>query len=95
MKIKYKRLAYIFGIICLIWFVHRSELNLGICLNEYQDGHLYNGEPYYNYISYKWTTATTDDIVLTYDLLNPFNHSDDDIVFRQDWVIGRWYGFAR
>lgn len=93
--IKLKRIAYILTILVFVWLIHRSELMMGICLNMNGDGHLYNGEPYYNYISYKWTGATTDDIVLTYDLLNPFNLADDDVVIRKDFVVGRWYGAAR
>jgi len=92
---KLKTFGYILTILVFVWLIHRSELMMGICLNMNGDGHLYNGESYYNYISYKGTGAEPDDIILTYDLLNPFNLADDDILIRHDMIIGRWYGAAR
>jgi hypothetical protein len=92
---KVKIIGIIVGIMVIGWLIHRSELMMGICLNMSGDGHLYNGESYYNYISYKGTGAGPDDIVVTYDLLNPFNLADDDILIRHDMIIGRWYGKAR
>lgn len=66
------------------WMFHRSELDFGRVLNEQGDGKLYNGEDFYNYIHYDESRFSKNDIVLTYDLLNPFNTYCDDIVFRYD-----------
>ena len=48
------------------------EIDFGRCLNDDGDGKLYNGEPFYNYISYRYTGAQQDDIVVTF-CLNDFN----------------------
>lgn len=65
----------------------RTEICKGICLDDYGNGKVYNGEPYYNYINYERTTAKAGDEVLTIDLLNPLNNACDDIVFRYDIVL--------
>ena len=64
----------------------RTEYDKGICLNEEQDGWLDNGEPYYNYISYRSTDAKTGDTVYTILILNPFNTYCDDYIYRHDWI---------
>ena len=74
-------------ILALVWLFIRSDLSVGICLDAEQNGLLYNGEPYYNYISYSETDATEGDLVVTYTLLNPLNDYCDDIVVRTDWII--------
>ena len=69
--------------------IFRTEYDKGICLNAQGDGKLYNGEPYYNYISYARTNAQPNDEVITVCILNPTNTYCDDIIYRHDWVIGR------
>lgn len=71
----------------VIWAAMRTEVNYGVCLNESGDGKLYNGEPYYNYISYRGTGAHTGDKVITLDILNPLNNYCDDIIYRTDFVL--------
>ena len=66
------------------WIFHRSEFDVGRVLNNQGDGKLYNGEPYYNYIHYDVERFSENDIVFTYNLLNPFNTYCDDILFRYD-----------
>lgn len=66
------------------WMFHRLEVDVGRVLNNDGDGKLYNGEPFYNYIRYDEQRFSQNDIVLTVDLLNPFNTYCDDIVFRYD-----------
>lgn len=65
----------------------RTEYEIGYCLNEQGDGWLDNGEPYYNYISYRSTDAHTGDKVYTMLVLNPFNNYCDDIIYRHDWIV--------
>ena len=76
----------VFSIIALAsgWIFHRSEFDVGRVLNNTGDGKLYNGEPFYNYIHYDETRFYENDIVFTYDLLNPLNTYCDDIIFRYD-----------
>ena len=69
--------------------IFRTEYDTGVCLNEEQDGRLYNGEPYYNYISYRSTNAHTGDKVFTVLILNPLNTYCDDYIYRHDWIIER------
>ena len=69
--------------------IFRTEYDMGACLNAEQDGMLYNGEPYYNYISYRSTDAQTGDKVFTVLILNPFSTYCDDYIYRHDWIIGR------
>jgi hypothetical protein len=68
--------------------IFRTEYDKGICLNEEQDGKLDNGEPYYNYISYRRTDARPGDKVFTILILNPLNTYCDDYIYRQDWIYG-------
>ena len=63
----------------------RAEVCKGICLDESGNGKVYNGDDYYNYISYERTTANAGDEVLTIDILNPLNNYCDDIVLRIDY----------
>lgn len=67
--------------------IFRMEIMTGTCLNEQGDGKLNNGEPYYNYISYRSTDAKPGDKVLTIDILNPFNTYFDDIIYRADFIL--------
>lgn len=69
------------------WIFHRSELDFGRVLNDQGDGKLYNGEEFYNYIHYDESRFSENDIVMTYDLLNPFNTYCDDIVIRLDFKV--------
>lgn len=64
----------------------RTEYDLGVCLNDEQDGMVYNADPYYNYISYRSTDAQEGDEVFTVLVLNPFNTYCDDFIYRRDWI---------
>ena len=82
----------IFIILALfLWLGYRSELCFGRVLNEDGDGKEYNGEVYYNYIAYG-EEYHTNDIVMTYFLLNPFNNYFDDYIYRKDFLIFRNVG---
>ena len=69
--------------------VFRMELDKGICLNEAQDGWIDNGDPYYNYISYRCTDAEPGDKVISLFILNPLNNYCDDYIYRADWIYER------
>jgi hypothetical protein len=62
-------------------------------LIEYSDGNVYRADygrdDYYNYISYYGTEAEVDDIIITYNIMNPDNMERDDILVRVDKVIGK------
>ena len=60
------------------------EIDFGRCLNDAGDGKLYNGEPYYNYISYRGI-GQQDDIIITF-CINDFY---GDCEWRGDIVILR------
>lgn len=66
--------------------VFRTEYDNGICLNNEQDGMVYNCDPNYNYISYRSTDAQPGDKVFTILILNPLNNYCDDYIYRQDWI---------
>ena len=78
---------WIFMVLAIVlWLGYRSELCFGRVLNESGDGKEYNGESYYNYIAYG-EEYHTNDIVMTYFLLNPFNNYFDDYIYRKDFLI--------
>ena len=79
-----KKLIFI-GILAYL-LAFRTTYDYGICLNENGDGMLYNGEPYYNYISYSGTKAKVNDEVITICILNPLTTYTDDIVARFDFI---------
>lgn len=88
-----KRLLVALGIFTLALVsytaIFRTEYDTGVCLNEEQDGMVYNADPYYNYISYRSTNAQKGDKVFTVLVLNPFNTYCDDYIYRRDWIIER------
>ena len=63
------------------------EIARGTCINDNQDGRLHNGEPYYNYISYKDTSAVDGSEMLTIFMYNPSTTYSDDIKYRWDIKI--------
>jgi hypothetical protein len=67
--------------------IFRTEYDKGICLNNEQDGMIYNADPYYNYISYRSTDARPGDEVFTVLILNPTNLACDDYIYRHDAII--------
>lgn len=69
-----------------IWTIYRTDIDFGRVLNETGDGKLYNGESYYNYIAYP-EEYHTDDIILTFCVLNPLNTYSDDIIYRADFRL--------
>lgn len=81
-----KRYLLLALIIPALWLAHRTEFDIGRVLNNQGDGKLYNGEPYYNYIAYP-EEYHTDDIILTFCVLNPLNTYSDDIIYRTDFRL--------
>lgn len=79
----------IIGFVAISFFriFARTEICKGICLDEYGNGKVYNGDDYYNYINYERTTANAGDEVITIDILNPLNNACDDIIYRYDIVL--------
>lgn len=63
------------------------ELARGTCLDNEGNGRLHNGEPYYNYISYKDTSAVDGSEMLTVFMYNPLTTYGDDIKYRWDIVL--------
>lgn len=80
-KIKY--LVIPFVLIALAFMFNVFEIDFGRCLNDDGDGKLYNGEPFYNYISYHYVDAQKDDIVMTFCV----NDHYGDCWKRWDWVV--------
>jgi hypothetical protein len=81
-----KKIMCVVLIVVAYLMMFRTEIDRGICLNANGDGKLYNGEPYYNYISYRDTGAIEGDEVVTLTVLNPMNMAPDDIIYRADWI---------
>lgn len=82
-----KSLVKAIFIICSLYVLFRTDCGFGRCLDSSGNGKLYNGEEFYNYISYSGTGAEENDIVFTVCFLNPFNMECDDIIYRADLVI--------
>lgn len=83
-----KKIITIALLLCIIIIAFLNiNICFGRCLNNDGDGKVYNGESYYNYISYSNTEAQENDIVLTIDILNPTNFAPDDIIYRFDMII--------
>ena len=80
-KIKY--LVIPFVLVALAFMFNVFEIDFGRCLNDDGDGKLYNGEPFYNYISYHYVDAQKDDIVMTFCV----NDHYGDCWERWDWVV--------
>ena len=81
-----KYITYSLIIIISLFSLDIFEIDFGRCLNDAGDGKLYNGEPYYNYISYRYTSAKQDDIVMTFSV-NDFKYKE--CLWRGDIVILR------
>ena len=86
-----KTIKFIIGIfigIVLLFGFKVLEIDFGRCLNDAGDGKLYNGEPFYNYISYTRHAfrPKQDDIVMTF-CINEFKYKE--CVWRGDIVILR------
>ena len=58
------------------------EICRGVVLDEEGNGKVYNGDPYYNYISYKGLPVNVGDEVITIDILGC---DVDDIIYRADF----------
>lgn len=69
--------------------IFRTEIDNGICINQEQDGAIYNCDPNYNYISYRRTTAEPGDKIISLFILNPMNTAPDDYIYRADWIYRR------
>ena len=78
-----KVIAIAFAVVIVAFVANIFEIDFGRCLNDDGDGKLYNGEPYYNYISYHYTDAQEDDIVMTFCI----NDRYGDCLERWDWVV--------
>lgn len=72
-----------FGVVVIAFIVGFFEIDFGRCLDDDGNGKLYNGEPFYNYISYHYTEAQQDDIVITFCL----NDFDRECLERWDFVV--------
>ena len=79
-----KYIACSFIIIFSLFILNIFEIDFGRCLNDAGDGKLYNGEPYYNYISYRGI-GQQDDIIMTFCINNFYG----DCEWRGDIVILR------
>jgi hypothetical protein len=83
-----KKKIILFTLLAVVLFlVWKVDIDFGRCLDNAGNGKLYNGEEFYNYISYRGTGAEENDIVFTVCFLNPFNMECDDIIYRADLVI--------
>ena len=80
--IKYVVSGFI-GLVLLFGF-KVCQIEFGRCLNDAGDGKLYNGEPYYNYISYRGI-GQQDDIIMTFSI----NDWYGECAWRGDVVILR------
>lgn len=66
------------------------EKTVGKCLDENWNGKILNTESEYNYISYSGVSGILPgDTVVTYEVYNPSNNYEDDIVARWDFVVER------
>lgn len=62
------------------------EKCVGIVTDSEKNGKVFNADSEYNYISYKYVhNVRENDIVVTYFVYNPFNNTEDDILFRFDF----------
>jgi len=77
-----KYITYLLIIIISLFSLDIFEIDFGRCLNDAGDGKLYNGEPYYNYISYR-DIAQENDIIMTF-CINDFY---GECAWRGDIVI--------
>ena len=83
-----KKKIILFTLLAVVLFlVWKVDIDLGRCLDNAGNGKLYNGEEFYNYISYSGTGAEENDIVFTVFLLNPFSIACDDVIYRADVVV--------
>lgn len=74
-------------LLAVFYLAFRTDCDFGRCLDASGNGKLYNGEEFYNYISYSGTGAEENDIVFTVCFLNPLNLANDDIIYRADLVV--------
>lgn len=74
-------------LLAVFYLAFRTDCDFGRCLDDAGNGKLYNGEEFYNYISYSGTGAEENDIVFTVFLLNPFSIACDDVIYRADVVV--------
>jgi hypothetical protein len=83
-----KKRIILFALLAVVLFlVWKVDIDFGRCLDASGNGKLYNGEEFYNYISYSGTGAEENDIVLTVCFLNPFSLACDDVIYRADVVV--------
>lgn len=74
-------------IIIILLGVGLLQVEFGRCTNsETKDGQLYNGEPFYNYISYRCVESVSEnDIVMTISI----NDIENECIERFDTVLLR------
>ena len=66
------------------------EKCIGVVTDNNGNGKLMNGDPEYNYISYKGVeNIDFGDVILTYFVYNPDNNVEDDILHRFDFIIDK------
>lgn len=63
------------------------EKFIGICVDDDKNGQVINTETDFDYISYKGLDILAGDIVVTYCLYNPDTKYENDIIWREDYVI--------
>lgn len=72
--------------IVILFGVGFLQVDFGRCTNAEKDGKLYNGELFYNYISYKCVESVSEnDIVMTISI----NDIDNECIERFDTVLLR------
>ena len=69
-------------ILLVLILLSKFDINFGRCINDFGDGKLYNGEPFYNYICYG-DIAQQNDIVLTLSV----SDNNGDWLERWDWIV--------
>ena len=57
------------------------EILHGVVVDEARNGMLYNGDPIYNYISYKGLPVNVGDEITTLNIIR----TEDDIIYRADF----------
>lgn len=70
------------------------ERCIGFCLDYQGNGVVFNGDSYYNYISYRGI-ATKGDLVVTWLVYDWRNNYVDDIYYRYDYIVGNMYRWDR
>lgn len=82
MRRTYKAILATIIITSILFITGFFQLEFGRCMNAQGDGKVYNGEPFYNYISYR-DIANENDIVMTFSINNFYG----ECAWRADFVV--------